>query len=28
MMWHNRDTGDPANAWLRELLSELADGLS
>jgi DNA-binding transcriptional LysR family regulator len=27
MMWHNRDTGDPANAWLRELLSELADAL-
>jgi hypothetical protein len=27
-MWHNRDTGDPANAWLRELLSERADALS
>ena len=27
MMWHNRDTADPANAWLRELLSDLADAL-
>jgi DNA-binding transcriptional LysR family regulator len=28
MMWHSRDTGDPVNAWLRELLSGLADTLS
>jgi DNA-binding transcriptional LysR family regulator len=28
MMWHSRDTGDPANAWLRNLLVELAETLS
>jgi DNA-binding transcriptional LysR family regulator len=27
MMWHSRDTGDPANAWLRDLLVELAETL-